>query len=267
MDIENQIIEVTINNFNINHFLSIGYIVKSGDKIKIPAKDLPKGSGLKIWVECSYCGNKFKKAWRRYLETKDDLCCSDCKKHKIMKISLEKYGNICSLRNPKILSKSKKTNLEKYGVEFPLQSYEIREKCIKTRESNPYDDIVNTSKTQRYLAKLYNGELNKHIDKFFVDIFLEKDNIAIEYDGTGHDLCIKKYHYSTEEYIKKEKDRENIIMKNGIKLFRIKYLDEKDSLPSDSEMLYYLEDAKKMFDNGYKKYTIDLKTKIKTVSK
>lgn len=267
MDIENQIIEVKINNFNINHFLSIGYDVKSGEKIEIPAKDLPIGSGLKIFVECNYCGKKFKKSWRRYLETKDDLCCSDCRKNKIMKISLEKYGHTCSLRNPEILKKSKKTNLEKYGVEFPLQSFEIREKCIKTRESNPNDDIVNTSKTQRYLAELYKGELNKHIDKFFIDIFLEKDNIAIEYDGTGHDLCVKKYNYSKEEYLEKEKLRENIIIEKGIKLFRIKYLDQKDNLPSDFEMLYYLEDAKNMFKKGYKKYIIDLKTKIKTVSK
>lgn len=106
MDVENQIINVKVNNFTEKHFKKIGYNVKNGDRIDIPVKDLPSGSGLKILVRCNYCKETFLKSYRRYLETKGDICCEKCKVKKILKVSTERYGNPCSLRNPEIEEKN-----------------------------------------------------------------------------------------------------------------------------------------------------------------
>ena len=86
MGTENQIIKVKVTSYNLKHFLDLGYNVKNSDIIEIPAKHLSDGSGAKINVQCSYCGKIFKKAWRKYLETKEDICCIDCRHKKNEKI-------------------------------------------------------------------------------------------------------------------------------------------------------------------------------------
>jgi hypothetical protein len=108
MEIENQKIRIKINNFNKKHLQSIGYHIETLKYIEIYVKELSRGSGLKINVVCNFCGKVFKKSYRRYLETRENLCCNECKEIKMMETSLKKYGNICSLRNEKILAKSKK---------------------------------------------------------------------------------------------------------------------------------------------------------------
>lgn len=267
MNVEEQAIQVRVNNFTLEHFLELGYNVHNGSILTIRAKELPSGSGLKVDVECSYCGKIFKKSWRRYLETKNNVCCKECKTSKMIDVSLKKYGNVCSLCNPEIAEKRRKTNIEKYGVEFPFQSQEIREKCFETMESDNKHPFINTSKTQVYLCGLYNGELNKRFGNFFVDIFLNDKQIAIEYDGSGHWYSVKRGEMSLEDYERKEREREKVLIDKGLKIIRIKYLDLKDSLLSDNEMIEILNDAIKEFESGNNIYRIDLKTKIKSVEK
>ena len=265
MDVENQIIEVKINNFNEKHFSELGYNVKNGDSIKIRAKELPSGSGLKVEVECSYCKKIFKKAWRRYLETKDDICCEDCKKYKMMKKSLNKYGNVCSLCNPEVSRKRRKTNIEKYGVEFPLQNKDIQNMCKKTRKKNNKDVVVGVSKTQKRLCEIYNGILNKKIGHFYVDIFLPENKIAVEYDGSGHNLIVILGKMSQEIFNFKKKQRERFLLSQKIKIIRIKYMDKYDTLPEESYLLDILSEAKYFFNKGYSIYRIDLKSQTKSI--
>ena len=94
------------------YFKEKGYNVKNGDKINIPIEELPSGSGLKALVMCDYCGSIFEKQWRKILISKDD-CCKNCKTKKMMRTSLKKYGNVCSLHNPIIEEKVKRNNLKK----------------------------------------------------------------------------------------------------------------------------------------------------------
>lgn len=70
MDIENQMITLRVINFTEEHFNNLGYNVKNGDTITIPAKDLPKGSGIKVDVQCMYCGKIFKKSMEKILRNK-----------------------------------------------------------------------------------------------------------------------------------------------------------------------------------------------------
>ena len=97
MDVENQIIKIRVINFTEIHFKRLGYDVKNGDIITIPARDLPDGSGTKVLVECQYCKKLFKKSWRHYVKTRPNICCDDCKKFKMMETSFEKYGVHCKM--------------------------------------------------------------------------------------------------------------------------------------------------------------------------
>ena len=251
MDVENQIIEVKINNFNEKHFLSIGYDVKNGDTIKVKAKDLPYGSGIKVYVECEFCHKIFLKAWRRYLETKECVCCSDCKKYKMMNTDIKKYGNKCSLKNPYILEKSKNTIMEKYGVEYPLQSQHIQKRARETYYSRYGNKSFSTSisKTQNELCEIYNGKLNVYIDGYFVDILV--DNIVVEYDGSGHDLSVRLGKVSQQDFDENEIYRENILIQNGYKILRILYMNKQDTLPEKEKLYLIFDKAKNLFNNGY----------------
>ena len=55
MDIDNQPIRIRVNNFNYEHFKSLGYDVPLNTYINITAKELPYGAGTKIKVQCNYC--------------------------------------------------------------------------------------------------------------------------------------------------------------------------------------------------------------------
>lgn len=239
MDIDNQLITVRVINFTEKHFKSLGYDVKNGDVITIPAKDLPKGSGIKIDVECCYCHKIFKKSWRKYLETKEKCCCENCKERKMMETSLEKYGNICSLRNPEVQAKATATNMKNLGVQYPFQNPNILQKCRDSYIKNNKDTVM-VSKQQKYLCNLYDGILNYPISLYFADILL--DDIVVEYDGRGHDLAVRLNHISYDEFIQKEQNREQTIINYGYKIFRI--ISHEDKLPSDDLLL-------KIKDNVY----------------
>lgn len=236
MDIENQLIKVKVINFTEKHFQSLGYNVKNGDIIIIPAKHLPNGSGLKIDVVCNYCGKTFKKSWRRYLETKDNICCDECKEKKMMETSLNKYGNICSLRNPMVQQKSKEKNIKNLGVEYPLCSKSIRAKCLMSRRknNNENDFLVRGSKNQQYLHKLFGGIYNYSISTYYLDIFFPEYKIYLEYDGSGHKLNIKLGNCSEEDFYTKEENRTKELLSYGLKEFRI--ISDNDYLPDDYDL-------------------------------
>ena len=268
-DVENQIIKVRVINFTEEHFNKLGYNVKNGDTICIPAKDLPNGSGTKIDVQCSYCGKIFKKAWRKYLETKDSICCEECKETKMMETNFKKYGDVCSLKNPKVNAKRKATWDERYGEgNNPLTSKEVRERAYNTMldRYGVCHKSVNTSKSQKYLCNLYNGLLNYNISGYIVDILL-KDNIVMEYDGTGHRMSVNMGQITNEEFDKKESIREKEIINSGYKIVRISYMNKLDSLPNDKVLLGILERAYLYFNSGNNIYSYNLKTRKESFSK
>ena len=245
MKIIQEQIEVRINNFNMLHFIELGYNVKNGDYITIHPNQLPIGSGLKIDVRCDYCGKVFKKAYRRYLETIDDVCCKECAKFKFSKTNIDKYGTNCTLnvkefkdrknltflnkygtiyptKNPEVLEKIKNTNLKKYGVEWFVLSDKMND-ILRIRHENNlnYVEGVRVSKSQVHICKLLNGILNFKIDKYYVDIFLEEENIVVEYDGGGHYLSVIHGRISKEDFLRKEKERDELIANMGYNVIRI----------------------------------------------
>lgn len=243
MDIDNQIITVRINNFNEEHFRNLGYVFDRNDYIQIPVKDLPPGSGIKIEVECSYCHKKFMKSYRRYLETKDKICCKGCKTNKMIEVSIEKYGSPCSLRNPEIQEKSKNKNIKNLGVQYPFQNKDIlnkcRETCIKRYGENYRNNC--TSRNQIYLNNLYGGILNYNEYPYYLDIFFKDYKIYCEYDGSGHKLPIKLGTKTEEEFMNYEIERCNYLKSLGYKEFRI--ISQNDILPDDDTLMNVKNEA------------------------
>lgn len=234
MDIDNQPIRIRVNNFNYEHFKSLGYDVPLNTYINITAKELPYGAGTKIKVQCNYCGKIFEKPYRRYLETKDDVCCSECKTYKMIKSSLLKYGNKCSLRNPEVGRKMIENNNKKFGCDFPLQNKGIWNKAHDSYVQNHSGEEVFTSKNQNKISELYGAKLNVPIGKYFADMMLN-DNIIIEYDGTGHDLSVRLGTISRKEFTERENRRNEYLLSSGYKIARIVH--NRESLPAKNTLL------------------------------
>ncbi len=265
MNIEDQKIMVRINNFNEEHFRKIGYTEPKNTYVEIFVSELPVGSGLKIDVVCAYCGKTFKKSYRRYLETKQDICCEQCKQEKMVHTSLRKYGNKCSLRNEEVQEKSKKKNMRNLGVQYPFQNKTILEKCSKTsiKKYGKNYKKTKTSIQQKHLNKLYGGILNYPEFPYFLDIFFENTKVYLEYDGSGHTLGVKLGHISEKSFNDKELYRSNFLKNKGYKEFRIISAD--DILPNDKELLliknraFYI-----LLEKNYSKYTYNLNAKTES---
>lgn len=281
-------ITVKVNNFTEEHFKSIGYNVKNGSMITIPIVDLPKGSGLKIDVECDYCNKIFKKAYRRYLETINDISCSDCRSNKIMKTNLKRYGVTCAMHSEEkskerrqtfinkygtptpaklkeVQEKAKQTNLKKYGVEWVLQNDEIKAKQMKSanktlKERGEKYGIIPVSKNQILLHELFGGVINYQIGKYFADIYLEEFNLIIEYDGGGHNLSVKTGRRTQEEFEEKEKLRNEYLLSLGYNILRI--IDLKDKFDTAENLSNVRNNALKIFENTTNNfYVYDIENK------
>lgn len=259
-----QTVIVLINQYNEQYYKDKGYIFgKRGEKIEVKTEDLSPGSGIKIHCQCNYCGRIIEKAYRRYLQTCDDICCDSCKEKKVLKNTIEKYGVRSTLRLPEIEGKVKATNLEKLGVEMPLQSPIVREKCKETmrkRYGEAYTlqskelrekvnftlltqgkSIVYTSAQQKTLNEYIGGELNYPIGPYYIDIFLKEQNVCVEYDGRGHDLSVRTGKITPQEFVHKEKNRIEFLLQRGYKLLKLK--SKTDKLPNFEKLKEIIENC------------------------
>lgn len=161
---------------------------------------------------------------------------------KFKQTNMEKYGAEFTLQSEEIKQKIKQTNFHKYGCENPMQSPEILEKWFAVNGSS----FVKSSRQQQYLCNLYNGILNYPFKCFALDIYLPKDKLNIEFDGSGHRMSVSLGNITEEEFEKKELYR-NVALKNeGYKQVRI--ISSKDLLPSDEILLQMLSIAKEYFN-------------------
>lgn len=155
---------------------------------------------------------------------------------------IDRYGVDNAQYIDGVREKTIKTNLERYGVEYVAQNSEIRAKASKTLQEN---GSCPTSYPQLYLYDIYGGELNYPCSKYNLDIFLENEKIAIEYNGGGHYLKVKLDMLTEEEFNQKELVRDKIIRRNGIKL--IKIISRKDYLPEKEILINMLNISKEYF--------------------
>lgn len=141
---------------------------------------------------------------------------------------------------------------------YQREKREMREVFLSNARDVLYENgKIPTSRQQKYLCNLFKGVLNKKISKYFVDIFLETENIVIEYDGSGHWLqSIYSNKITIEDVNNKDERRDLELMSNGCKVLRIR--SQRDELPSDKELLLILENAKMKFSQGESRVVIDI---------
>ena len=162
-------------------------------------------------------------------------------KNKMKETNNKKYGGNAPACSEEVQRKMQQTMLKKYGVEHALQNRELLNKVL---DSFQFNGTGPCSRAQRYVNYISNGILNKHICGSLVDIYMEKENIVIEYDGSGHFLgdIINGNAFPTKESLLREKQREDKIINNGYKMIR--FIATKDRIPSDEVILNLIEEFK-----------------------
>lgn len=145
---------------------------------------------------------------------------------------LKKYGVDSPLKSEIIREKIKNTNMLKYGVENVMNLHHFREKAIQTTiekygeiwknhfpRYNPtsidfFDEI--TKRTGIFIQHALNNGEKKFI-KYWVDGYIEKYNICIEWDEIEHKYGKSKL---------RNKIKEDFLINNfNINLFRINEID------------------------------------------
>ena len=162
-------------------------------------------------------------------------------KNKMKETNNKKYGGNAPACSEEVQRKMQQTMLKKYGVEHALQNRELLNKAL---DSFQFNGTGPCSRAQRYINYILNGNLNKHMCGSLVDIYIEKENIAIEYDGSGHFLgdIINGNKIPSKEALLKEKEREDKIINNGCKIIR--FIATKDRIPSDEVILNLVNEFK-----------------------
>lgn len=180
-------------------------------------------------------------------------------RQRVRQTTFDRYGCWYASQSDEYRQTFVNTMLERYNVEHPMQIPEVREKAVQTMYANSSQKC---SRQQLYLYHLYNisgcAQLNFPISKCSVDICLVKENIAIEYDGGGHNLGVTLGEISQEEFDRKELIRDKIIRDKGYKIIRIK--SKTDKLPQDDILFQMLDYARNYFSttqHTWVKYDID----------
>lgn len=123
---------IIVNSSNLKYYQQFfKEDIKVKDQIEVEIENLTSGSRAKIIVRCDNCRLEKElmfKDYKKYGYLNGEYLCRKCK---LKKNNLEKFGveNVFQLESVK--EKTKKTNLEKFGVEFISQSNEIQEKIKK----------------------------------------------------------------------------------------------------------------------------------------
>lgn len=188
--------------------------------------------------------------------------------NKVYNTNLQRYGVKTYLLTEEIKEKTKSTSLKKYGTIHPSQSEEVKNKVKSTMmERYGVDNIFKTERSkknwrmsllnndkcmsstqQREICKIYNGILNYPIGKYFADIFLEDYNIIIEYDGSGHDISLRRNIVSKMQFDENERIRERYIVNQGYKIIRL--ISNNDSVYSKEIMISLLNNCIKIFNSS-----------------
>lgn len=142
----------------------------------------------------------------------------------------------------KIVEKRESTNLNKYGFKNPMQHPEVQKKAFQSFFVN---GTAPSSKEQRRICELVEGELNYPSHPYMLDIAFPKEMIYIEYDGGGHDLLVKNKTLTKAEFAKKEEKRSKTLFSRNWKEVRI--INLKDKKMKSEDILDFITMSKEYF--------------------
>ena len=192
--------------------------------------------------------------------------CSKEVQNKMKETNNKKYGGNAPACSEEVRRKMQQTMLKNHGVKHALQNEELLDKAL---DSFQFNSTGPSSRAQRYICHILNGILNKRMRGSLVDIYLEKENIIIEHDGSGHFLgdIINGNALPTEKSLLREKQRENKIINNGYRMIR--FIATKDRIPSDEIILNLIEEFKnsdfRVIRINFEEGTIDRDYSEKTI--
>jgi hypothetical protein len=163
----NKEVYVTINNWNIEHFIKLKYSkLKINLKILIPVHHLMKYSSVKVDCFCSICGKTQTITFQKYMnnyERSGFYSCKHCNNETLKITMMNKYGVKNCANLEKSIEKRKSTCFEKYGNEYVIASNEIRKK-IKNVLFEKYgghqtmnDDIMKKIISKGKITKIIKG--------------------------------------------------------------------------------------------------------------
>lgn len=251
--------------FNQEYLLS--QLNNKCDHIYIDILDLPQNSNKLVKCICDYCGIYINKPFNKIdINNKIKICCKNCKGKKSKETCMEKYGVISKSQLPETINKMKQTNIKKYGHNCSLHNeiikqkviatniekygvdYVVKNKDIRNKMSVTWANTINmnnngpSSKQQRYICNLTNGELNYPVNRCLLDIAFPDEMIYIEYDGGGHNLSVKFGQITQDQFDKKEIKRKKYLENQGWKLIRI--VSNCDLLPGDLQFMELINECK-----------------------
>ena len=230
-----------------------------------------RGNDKKLTIKCA-CGNEFKATFIKFASQGKHQCneCGIKIRSDMKRCSFEEVYKTFKDGNCLLLSDTYHTNsdLLHYVCECGKESYislnnfKTGQRCkecgdIRKRDTLFSNGTAPCSRQQRYLHQLFGGELNYPVKTFSLDIAFPEEMIYLEYDGGGHDLSVKYGNLTTEEFVKKERNRTYYFMRNGWKSIRI--ISSKDKIPSDEKLLEMLDYSRQYLSDNhhYIKFDID----------
>lgn len=136
-------LDVNITSKNMKYYKDLGYDINGKGIYSIKNEDVQLGSKVLETRQCDCCGQSFERKRRQWTDSFEahgkDLC-SDCgrkaNQEKIKQNNLKNYGVEFPMQSKEVRNKAKETSLKKYGVEHPLQSSiakENRKKIMKEK--------------------------------------------------------------------------------------------------------------------------------------
>ena len=181
-------VEVVLGSANIRHYEDLNYempriknkkyrmIVPRGTKITVKVEDLQKGTHIEIQCLCDYCledgiETVISKSYYKYISSNvngiiNKDCCENCSNKKIKESNLKIHGVEWRMQTQEVRDKFTSTMLERHGVEHGLQIQGAKEKQVKTFLSNFGE--TNPMKSKDIRLKQIESDINNHNGKRYV---------------------------------------------------------------------------------------------------
>lgn len=119
---------VKISDHNYSYYEELGYIVAIGEKLIIPIELLSTGSHQKISCQCDGCGIIKDVIFKNYINYGNkwgEYYCRKCSETKRKKSLNLNYGVDYPIQSKEIKKRIQKTMIEKWGVDNLSKSQEI----------------------------------------------------------------------------------------------------------------------------------------------
>jgi hypothetical protein len=119
---------IKINESNYSYYEELGYDVTIGETLEIPIELLSTGSHYKIECKCDGCGVQKEVIFKNYVKYDNrwgEYFCRKCSESKRKATLKENYGVEYPIQSKEIRKRIEKTMIQKFGVDNPSKSKEI----------------------------------------------------------------------------------------------------------------------------------------------